>query len=350
MELTHEQKTVLKNVVFDVRANKAITSIGGFAGTGKTTVLKYLVKFFPNFGVAAFTGKAAAIIRKKGVMATTIHSRIYKPFFDNGSVYFDLTPNPECDGFFIDEASMVSADIDEDLRSFGLPIVYIGDHGQLEPVDSKFNLMENPDYKLEEIHRNAGDIARFAEHLRKGLSPRGFRGIDGSVELIYSKRLTDDQLMEVDQIICAFNKTRVEFNKRVRDVLGFNNVVEIGDRVMCLKNNRKAGLFNGMQGKVVNLYTGKYGKRFMDFEFDGEVMKDVWYDEACFGQESPKIKTSKDSPNPFDYAYCVTAHKFQGDENLKILTVEQKCKKWSHKRWTYTCASRAKEKLFWKLA
>lgn len=346
MELTDRQKWALYQIVSGFRQKNLLKqTLGGYAGTGKTTLIKYVTKFFPTFAVAAYTGKAANVLRKKNIPASTIHSRIYKPTFMDGVVYFERTSDPGCDGFIIDEASMVTREIYEDLETFGLPIIYVGDHGQLEPVDSNFNLMETPDYTLEEIHRNAGDIARFAERLRKGYVASGFKSEDGSVEFI--GKLTDDKLVEADQVICAFNKTRVEINKRVRDIKGYTKPIEIGERVMCLRNNKKAGLFNGMQGTVLNTYVGKYGKKFMDFQFDETVLKDVWYDSGCFGQESYKFKIGQDTPNPFDYAHCITAHKSQGDEFGKVLVIEQKCKNWTHKRWAYTAASRAKEKLIW---
>jgi ATP-dependent exoDNAse (exonuclease V) alpha subunit len=87
----------------------------------------------------------------------------------------------------------------------------------------------------------------------------------------------------------------------------------------------------------------------MNFQFDDISVNDVWYDESCFGQESYKFKYGTDSPNPFDYAYCITAHKSQGDEFEKTLVLEQKCRNWEHKRWAYTAASRSKVKLIWKI-
>jgi ATP-dependent exoDNAse (exonuclease V) alpha subunit len=351
IELTERQKWALYQVVSGLRdKNLPKQTLGGYAGTGKTTLIKYLTKFFPSYGVCAYTGKAANVLRKKGITASTIHSRIYKPFFDNGVVYWDLTPDPGCDGFIVDEASMVSEEIHTDLMQFGLPMVFVGDHGQLEPVESKFNLMETPDYTLEEIHRNAGDIAKFAEHLRKGFSSRGFNCEDGGVEFRYEKKLGTDLLTEVDQVICAFNKTRVEINQRVRAALGYTDLVNVGERIMCLRNNRKAGLFNGMQGTVLKLYEGKYGRKYMDFQFDETILEGVWYEQSNFGQETYKIKHGSDTPNPFDYAHCVTCHKAQGDEWDDVLVIEQKCKNWSHKRWAYTAASRAKGKLRWKPA
>ena len=320
-----------------------------FVATHNTTLINYLTKFYPNFGVCAYTGKAANVLRKKGIhSATTIHSRIYKPFFDNGVVYFDLTDDPNCDGFIVDEASMVSSDIYEDIKSFDMPMIYVGDHGQLEPIDSKFNLMENPRFRLEEIHRNAGPIARFAEHLRSGFNPRSFK--EEGDQVVFVPKITDTLLLSVDQVICAFNKTRCETNNRIRKALGHTGVLNVGERVMCLKNNRMHGLFNGMQGTVVNLYRGPRGRKLMDFEFDGFIYSGIPYEETQFGREKYNFKyTGQDSPNPFDYAYCITAHKSQGDEWENVLVIEQRTDNWCHRRWSYTSASRSKIKLNWKM-
>ena len=349
MELTTEQKHVLYHIVKDVRGGKKQITMGGFAGAGKSFLITYLIKFFPDYAIAAYTGKATNVLRKKGLKnASTIHSRIYKPFFQDGMIYFDLNPDPDCSGFIIDESSMLSEDIYDDLKSYDMPIIAVGDHGQLEPIGSNFNLMKNPDYTLEEIHRNAGDIARFAETLRYGYAPRGFKCSDGTVDLV--SRTTVDDYMDVDQVICAYNKTRVQINTEVRKALGHKGIVNEGERVMCLRNNKQLGLFNGMQGTVVGLHTGRRGRKCMDFEFDGTIMKDIWYDPKQFGQESHAKLLGKNTPNPFDYAYCVTAHKAQGDEWEKVLVIEQRCANWSHSRWSYTCASRAKTKLIWRMS
>ena len=347
--LTDRQKWVLYQVVDGIKnQNKMICKIGGFAGTGKTTLIKYIIKYFPDFLVCAYTGKAANVLRKKGISnAATIHSLIYKPHLSFGEVYWDLAESVPCSGFIVDEASMVSSDIFEDLQSFGIPIIFVGDHGQLEPIDSNFNLMEKPDYTLEEIHRNAGDIAKFAERLRKGFSSRGFKSLDNSVEFIGGKKLSDNILMDVSQVICAFNKTRVDINNQIRSVLGYEGFLNVGERVMCLRNNKTFNLFNGMQGVVKDIYQERY-RTYIDFEFDNMTISRILLDKTNFGKESYDIKHGKDTPNPFDYAYCITAHKSQGDEFDSVLVLEQQCKNWSHKRWAYTAASRAKNKLIWK--
>ena len=58
----------------------------------------------------------------------------------------------EYDLIVVDEASMVTKDIWNDLLSYGVPVLAVGDHGQL-PIESSFNLMERPVLKLEEIFR-----------------------------------------------------------------------------------------------------------------------------------------------------------------------------------------------------
>src|SRR4051794_4620348 len=56
-----------------------VQTLGGFGGTGKSTLIKHLVRSLPYFAVCAFTGKAANVLRRKGVNATTIHSLMYQP-------------------------------------------------------------------------------------------------------------------------------------------------------------------------------------------------------------------------------------------------------------------------------
>lgn len=354
MSLTEKQKQVLYKIVQGFKKDNLLEqSLGGYAGTGKTTLMKYITQFFPDLGICAYTGKAANVLRRKDMeTAKTIHSLIYKPEIEYGRLIgFDLTPRDElgCKGFAVDEGSMVTRDIYEDMKTYGLPMIFVGDHGQLEPIGSDFNLMKSPDHTLEEIHRNAGDIARFAERLRFGYRSTTFPESE-KVWFYNQYKLTVENYLEVDQIICAFNKTRVGINAKVREALGFSGLLNVGERVMCLKNNKQLHLFNGMQGTVAALYEDdRTGRKLMDFESNDTLYTGIWYDTRQFGKEKPDTSDyiGRDNPNPFDYAYCITCHKAQGDEWNKVLVIEQKCDKWDHKRWTYTAASRAKERVVW---
>jgi exodeoxyribonuclease V len=346
--LSREQRRVVRLVQRCLDRGQ-VQTIGGYAGTGKTHVLRALAEALPNFAVCAFTGKAANVLRRRGVgRASTIHSVIYTPTaLPNGEIRFRLRPRAEvyCEGFLVDEASMVGEQIYDHLLSFGLPVVFVGDHGQLPPVEGNFNLMADPVYRLEEIHRNAGEIARFAEHLRKGKSPWKFLA-KGRVHVLPEGSDTDDLLLGVDQVICAFNITRVSVNRRVRELLGRAPAsVLAGDRVMCLQNRRQLGLFNGMQGAVVKVRAGR--RPTLDLLSGDTTYRNVPYDPNAFGQENYSLRFSPDGPVAFDFAYCVTCHKAQGDEFDDVLVYDQPCRFWEHPRWAYTAASRARRSLNW---
>lgn len=349
MELTQEQEHIVKSVLRDVDNKIRIITVGGFAGTGKTTVAQKVYEELPNFAVCAFTGKAANVLRKKGVAdAGTIHSLIYEAIRQpDGSVYFRLKDNVPCEGFLVDEGSMVSQDLFDDLCSFRKPIVLFGDHGQLEPVGSKANLMQRPMYRLETVHRYAGELAHFAEWVRLGKTPGSFKS-NGSVTILKPYHLTTKHLLSADQVICAFNKTRVQTNAKIRAALGYEGTLVPEEKVMCLKNNSLLGIFNGMQGNVRHLYKDK---NMMDFTSNELTYFALKYAKDVFGKEKPDLELlDLRQVNPFDYAYCVTAHKSQGDEWGHVLVIEQRCKHWEHKRWAYTAASRAKEKITWVAA
>jgi ATP-dependent exoDNAse (exonuclease V) alpha subunit len=344
MNLTEEQKFVIKELV---KVRKPITVCAGLAGTGKTTIIKHVVQKLRNWAVASFTGKSADVLRKKGITATTIHSLIYHPIDQkdkNNNPIFAVAPSLPYNGIIIDEASMVSDKIYEDLISFGLPIIFFGDHGQLPPIASKFNIMTNPDYVLETIHRNSGEIAWFARWIRNGYNPSAFAHRYKCKKITFvSKLLMDHYLLEADQIICAFNKTRVQLNNRVRYYQGIKDQKPvIGDRIMCLRNYNDIGLFNGMQGTIK-----KIKKTKLHFETDGRVY-DVRFDPSQFGKETYEIEDfNKDDPVPFDWCYAVTCHKSMGDEWPCVMVVEQRTGRFEFKRWAYTAASRAEERLIW---
>lgn len=348
VQLTDEQQNAVDQLV---KLDKQVQTLGGFAGTGKSTVISHLIEVLQGFSVCAYTGKAANVLRRKGISdAATIHSLIYKPVSRPGrEVEFQLRSPEEVSfmGFIVDEASMVSKEIHRDLMSFDCPIVYIGDHGQLEPVGADdFNLMREPDVTLETIHRNAGEIAEFAQHLRCGGEALDWQSPEsvGQVSVITHAQLADANISETNQIICAYNRTRTMLNTTMREHLQLpKGQPVVGDRLICLQNDREHGLFNGMQGVITEIDPAKKLLSFSD-EDDRQYV-DIKYNPEAFGAD----KTPKRAFGvvPFDWAYCVTCHKMQGSEAGSVLVLEERSSLWEHKRWAYTAASRAKEKLIW---
>jgi ATP-dependent exoDNAse (exonuclease V) alpha subunit len=323
-------------------------TLGGYAGTGKSTVVRMLKNCLPGFKVVAFTGKAANVLRRKGIDdASTIHSAIYLPFVGlDGRVRFQLRDEmlEGIERFIVDEASMVSNSLYKDLISFGLLCIFVGDHGQLEPVGPNPNLMADPDYVLERIHRNSGDIPRFAEWIRLGRAPADFKPTSNAVTLVNAHAVTGEMVLGADQVIVAYNKSRVELNHRIRQATGRKDIVEVGERVMCLRNDRDQAIFNGMQGTVTGVIA-VVDKIRIDFDTHGGVRPGLPVDRHQFGKEKNDSLGLPRSVHPFDYAYVITAHKARGDEWPTVLVFEQRCSRWDHCRWAYTAASRAQQKL-----
>lgn len=343
MKLTEEQKSIIRNII---KFNKKIQILSGYAGTGKSCVVQHLSQLLPDFAVCAYTGKAVNTLRKKNIDARTIHSTIYKSHKDeDGEVYFVRNDFVKCNGFIVDESSMVSKKIYDDLTYFNKPIIFVGDHGQLEPIDDKFNLMQNPDYRLEKIHRNAGEIAHFAEFIRNGYRPKAWQNRNGYSEKIIflSKNNYKEVLKNVDQTICAYNKTRNKLNYETRELLGRKGEMpEVSDKIICLRNNSEKGLFNGMQG-----YIGWFhNKHIIEFVTDIGSFE-VNMDLSMYNKVKYEINVEKDYPDPFDYAYAITCHKSISDQFNVILVIEQKCNLWNHARWAYTAATRAQSKIYW---
>lgn len=346
MTLTAEQSTAMNRLLDGYRFN-ALQTLGGHAGCGKTTTLSMLVNEVSKPIVVSFTGKAASVLRSKGVEANTIHSTIYNSKGKGDRHRFVKKNFLDGDVIVIDEASMVGEAIFDDLRSFRIPIIAIGDHGQLPPIGKDAKLMENPDISLETIHRNAGPIAWFAAHLRQGLPSRTFIHNGPEIQVYESGRIgmkeKERMMMEADQIICAYNATRVGINRAIRNRLGRKDDKPVaGDRVMCLRNNPDYELFNGMQGVMRDVTKGH-----CIFESDCGHMVSVDFHHAYWNAVQPPEFNRKDRRVPFDYAWCVTAHKFQGSEADNVLVIEENSSMWDMTRWRYTAASRAKKNLNW---
>lgn len=354
MQYTTEQKHVILSLIKGiVSGNEQVQTLGGYAGTGKTTVIRQLQETLKNkgynFATAAYTGKATNVLKSKGIDANTVHSLIYQAEEDPDTketnwhlIYKDYLS--DIDGFIVDEASMIGKSMDSDLRYFNKPIIYIGDHGQLESIEGgDFNLMKSPMYRLEEVHRNAGEIALFSEHIRKGNPSYTFKA-EKKVQFVNASAIYNKHLAAADQVIVAFNRDRVLINERVRKYKKLDYVyLAEGEKVICLRNNRVSLLFNGQQGIVQKI--SKKNK----FDFltdDGLLLCNILYDPDSFGQEKPQFDF-KDKKNPFDYAYAITCHKAQGDEWDRGIVFEKYCQRWEHKRWAYTAASRFRVSLIW---
>lgn len=400
MEWTNEQEGALAAVSQWFRGGGSEPFyLAGYAGTGKTTLARHFAESVGGevkFG--AFTGKAASVLRKKGCPgATTIHSLIYKPVGNsNGkkisdleilienmlalpeaqhdqallrswgqelqalkaksSAMFEVNEDAEiteADLVILDECSMIDQRMGADLQKFGVPILYLGDPGQLPPVGGRGLLADKrPDYVLEEIHRQARDsaiiwAAHEIRHGRKvGLGTFG----NGEVEVFRKGDFDWDLAINADQILCGMNGTRRKLNKAARSKLGRTKLYPVeGDKMICLQNDHDEGLLNGVT--CVSLKEGtKRGQVItLDMEYD-EEHKRLLCDPGHF-EENYQTRISfprRDSVQHFDYGYAITGHKSQGSQWGHVVICDDKMRaedEMMRRKWLYTVVTRAESRL-----
>lgn len=348
MELTVEQNSAIAQAKDFLSSDGKLLTIGGAAGTGKSTILKEIISDIPDLAVAAYCGKAASVLRKKGVEATTIHRRIYK--WVEAYQQFERIKDVGYRGFVIDEGSMIGGDIFGDLQAYGLPILVIGDNYQLEPVSGKdLNLMKNPDIMLTEIHRQARDnpIIDLATRVRKG-EPWGFQ--DSDERCIVDRQSAMWSSIEwADIVICGYNRTRIEINKRKRFNLKYSRPLEEGDRIICLQNDKVLGVFNGLMFQVQKIREVQAQYTRADVLSDDGVTREnlpIWmgaFDKVKL-PDWKVLRRFSGKALVADYGYGITAHKSQGSEWDKVVVLSQKAEKlWNQVRWDYTAFTRASQ-------
>ncbi|KAA3512771.1 AAA family ATPase [Agrobacterium vitis] len=372
MEFAPQQDEALKAVAKWLKEGKTpVFRLFGYAGTGKTTLARHFAENVDGDVLfAAFTGKAAQVLRSRGATtARTIHSLIYRPrgeeeVSDEETGKTSMTPmfsvnrqSPVAKAalIVIDECSMVDEQLGRDLMSFGTPILVLGDPGQLPPVTGGgFFTEQEPDYLLTDIHRQARDnpIIQLAMQIREGKEI--MHGDYGSTARVISKNeVTQDLVLNCDQVLVGTNKTRRRYNKRLRELKGFTaDYPQSGDKLVCLRNDQVKGLLNGSLWQVMtsSRETVKPGMNLLikpeDDDMDRGAAK-IKLLKAAFEDVETEIPwTTRKRYDEFDYGYALTVHKAQGSQwNNVVLFDESWAFRDTRERWLYTAVTRAAETL-----
>jgi len=393
IELTKEQKSAHDGVIdwcdsaLQGKECNDHISLSGLAGTGKTTLTSFISdtlhkNLCNSIAFCAFTGKASMVLKTKlkdclheDDYVGTIHSLIYRPVIDPNSgkiIGWSKREEIDFDLIIVDEASMVNKDLWKDLVSYRVPIVAVGDHGQLPPIGStNFSLMENPDIVLEKIHRQAENnpiiklsiMAREEGWIEQGMYGKSVACMDW-VNPVAKKCLNTYKPSKNSQILCGMNKTRVDINRRIRKNMGIDDPnPQNGEKIICLMNNKDNFIMNGQTGYIKDIkffsdYTYEMTTNMDNSEFDTFSLspKFSWnmpkIDDLYGKLIDPKIKLDRASSgrpvDVFDFGYCITGWKAQGSEWDKVVFIEEYN---SHQtdeeraRFLYTCITRARKKL-----
>ncbi len=286
---SEDQKNALEGVAefaLALEPRKALI-LKGYAGTGKTTLMKALVKTLPEFKrkvvLLAPTGRAAKVLSAyTGKQAFTIHKKIYSPKSVKGQVQFVPEENKSSNTIFIvDESSMIGdgnsdnkhfqgASLLDDLVQYvysGLncKLMLVGDTAQLPPVgislspalepfllEGRYRLELN-EFELREVQRqsldsgilsNASSLRLMQENRPYTVPSFDLKGTDivrirESYEL--EEALNDaykNKGVEGTVVICRSNKRANSYNQQIRArILWFENELSVGDYLMVVKNN-----------------------------------------------------------------------------------------------------------------
>ena len=345
LELSSEQKKAIKMVF-----NNKVSIITGGPGTGKTTIIKCILKLLEleklDYSLCAPTGRAAKRISETtGEEAKTLHRLLtLGKMEDEGYAINYEVPKLDQDVIIVDEVSMV----DTLLMHFLLKalkdhtrLVLIGDSDQLPsvgPGNVLKDLIESdlvPVTKLTQIYRQAreSEIIINAHKINSGemidLSSKDgdFFFINGTNILNQVSELVTERLKKygdynpfVDiQVLTPTKKgesgTRF-LNKELQKALNPNAVnknekeyggiiFREGDKVMQIKNNYDltwesldgknygSGVYNGDLGIIKTIHDDS-----MEVIFDEDKL--VLYDMASIDE--------------LEHAYAITVHKSQGSE------------------------------------
>ncbi len=330
----------------------------GWAGTGKSTLARHLAKDVGVVKYAAFTGKAALVMRKHGCKgASTIHSLIYTLVSDKeGEPQFRLDPESaaiDADLIVIDEVSMVDEILGRDLLSFGTKILVLGDPFQLPPVKGAGFFTEiEPDIMLTQIHRQARDnpIVRMSLDIREGRELQ--HGNYGDSRVISRHDVDTDEVLGADQVLVGRNKTRLEYNNRLRELLKLPHLEPVvGDRMVCLRNNPRKKLLNGqiwITTDVKRKNAGKYQLSLASDEGFGNMVETTVKTHKDFfsGNEDKMAWAVRRQYDEFTFGYCLTVHKAQGSQwDNVFLFNEAYVFREEKSRWLYTGITRAAERI-----
>ncbi len=330
----------------------------GWAGTGKSTLAQHLAKDVELVKYAAFTGKAALVMRKHGCKgASTIHSLIYTLVSDKeGEPQFrldDESAAADADLIVIDEVSMVDEILGRDLLSFGTKVLVLGDPFQLPPVQGAGFFTEvEPDIMLTEIHRQARDnpIVRMSLDIRQGRKLQ--LGNYGDSRVISRHDVDQQEVLEADQVLVGRNKTRLDYNNRLRELLKLPHQTPVtGDRMVCLRNNPRKKLLNGQIWIVTDVKkknAGKYQLSLASDEGYGKMVETTVRTHKDFfsGDEDKMTWPVRRQYDEFTFGYCLTVHKAQGSQwDNVFLFNESYVFREEAQRWLYTGVTRAAERI-----
>ena len=385
IELNNGQQQAVKALTKWYKSQyKPTFEISGPAGSGKTTLVYSLIEALDlklnNVLFVAYTGKATLELSLKKCFAKTIHSAFYDyeevvKTDEHGKIIYELgLPvkrkqfvkkqylDPKVKIIVVDEASMIPYKMREDILSFNIPVIALGDLDQLPPIYGNPAFLKEPDVILKEIMRQnkdnpiiyLSDLARKNKYIHHGK-------YGNNCYVIKKDEITNNMLKNVDMVICGKNRTRHELNSHIREYIYKHktNLPSKGDKIICRRNNwnesidnGKYPLINGMIGFItddVSMDKYDYSNNTVSINFRPEFSKNKYFDDLPIDysylnddsqNKNQLTKYRYSSGEKFEYGYAITGHLSQGSQYGSILVYNEYLGGNIYNKWLYTVLTR----------
>ena len=339
---------------FDLLKNGGIKILTGPPGSGKTAVIKGLIRYFEENGngtvaLAATTGMAAKVMAKACDRASkTVNLLLNVIPFSDSVRGKDLNDPVDADLVIVDEISMIGTQLFSALvkaiRNDSI-LLLVGDENQLQSVEYGnvlHDLIQSNSIevcRLTEILRQSGTICDNAALINQGCvrlsQDRSFTIYRCNSEEEAIENLRRNYQEKGVQIITPIKKTSLgtaELNSafqskqgRPLTVYGKKKFYK-GNKVIATKTNYEKGYINGDIGYLV----GKTNQ-------DGLIVD--------FSDHSVIFTHSELSD--LDLAYAITIHKSQGSEFDEVhIILPTEAAHMMTRRLLYTAVTRAKKRVF----
>ncbi len=361
--------------------------ITGGPGTGKTTIVKFILNVFVRNGfkviMAAPTGRAAKrMMEATGFEARTIHRILEISSTSEEGYSFSRKSDKnviKCDTIIVDESSMLDVLLGSKLFSslaVGTKVIIVGDVNQLPsigPGNFLKDLMDSnifPVSELSTIYRQAKNsyIVLNAHKINNGeelvlnQANSDFYVVNGNSEEDICNILKELVMERIPKFFSdkIDNLKDIQILSPVRKgVLGIQNLNSIFQECMnCRVNNKKEVIFFGtcyrLGDKVIQT-KNNYDLIGYNLEDDKEIRGvfngDIGYICDIDGKtisiiydESKVFKFDKSNLGDIEHAYAITVHKSQGSEfPIVLIPVFKAANFLMNSNILYTGVTRAKK-------
>lgn len=385
---------------------KNVTVITGGPGSGKTTIIKTIIKTWQIARGLRYNEDSMLLCAPTGRASARMREATEHPASTIQSAYYSMHGDCEASIIVVDEFSMCNLETAHmvfELASHGCKLVIVGDPDQLPAIGAGNVLRDLIQSgvvnvcKLSSCHRNVGSIVENAIHINTGETTETFKQ-DEQFALIpakgkemrnialsnyfayvekYGEQVTEKNADTAEvyeegiKQVCLLTPTKkkgcgslsaTDMNLLIRDELNpatdanswfFSNFKKkakpeqgfeyrLGDRVMLCKNHKNS-FVNGDMGFIVD-----YQEKALDPNTSGTIHHayTIRFDNPCDveGRVYTMLVSRKTLQSEFSLAYAMTVHKSQGSEfKAVVIGLEKSWSRLLQRNLLYTAVTRAKK-------